>query len=506
MYKIFIFKGEVSMENIEFNKVALISTMIIYIIIMIGFIIYLTLTREQKTLEDYTLGGRNLGWLASSLSAMASQSSGFMFIGFVGIGYLLGGFAAWYVLTDCLNVVLLWTFFAWRLKHFSDYYKAIDLPDLLSSLYNDKNNVLRTVASLAVCIFMMGYVSSQITAASKTIGPVLDISFEWGVIIAAVAILAYTVFAGYTGIAWTDTIQGFIMMFAAFVTPIVAVIYIGGWETLATTLAKADPILITARGAKPLIIASAIIIGWVSVSFSCWGQPHVVTRIMALRNVTLMKKAALMSTFFFAFTRASALIIGLSARAILPELPDPEWAFPMLIGKIFNPYVAGIMICAVIASIVTTADSQLLAASTALVRNIYQRVLKRDLEVSEQKLVLYTKILTVAIAIICTALAIYAKGIVFWMVLFAYVGSGAALGIPLVVRLYWKRANKYGGIAGVIVGLLTVIIWKTMGLNKAIIHEGVPGLIFALLAVVIVSLLTEEDKFIKEQHEKVLKY
>lgn len=478
---------------VEFDRLTIMITMTVYLVLMLGFIIYLVKTQKQEKLEDYTLGGRQLGWLTSSLSAMASQSSGFMLIGFVGLGYTLGGFAVWYVLTDCLNVILLWTFFARKMKSFGDHYKAIDVPDLLSMMYNDRKNVLRIVSSIAVIVFMMGYVSSQVTAAAKTIGPIIDIPFLPAIIIGTLAVLVYTVFAGYTGVAVTDTVQGFLMMIACFVTPIVAVSAAGGWGGLQTALAEAEPLLLTTRGAMPFTVALAMIIGWVSVSFSCWGQPHVVTRIMAIRDPKFLKNAALMSTFFFAFTRAAALIIGMSARAILPEIDDPEWAFPLLVGELFNPVVAGIMICALAASIITTANSQLLAASTSLIRNIYQKLFKSAEAVSEEKLIRLTKLVTVVIAVVCALLAIRAQGVVFWMVLFAYVGSGAALGIPLVLGFFWKRANYYGAVAGVFVGFLAVMGWKIAGLDE-FLHEGVPGLILAAIAVLIGSLVTKPEK------------
>jgi len=481
----------------DINKPVVLTVAVIYVFVMIGFIIYLTLRKEQKNMEDFAIGGRGLGWLTSSLSSMASLSSGFVFIALAGLGYTLGAFGAWYIFVDSLGVVLLWTFFAWRLKRIADVHKSIDLPDLLSDIYNDKGNVLRIITTVAVAIFMMGYVPSQLATASKTIESIFGLPFEWGVFMAGVIVLAYTVAAGFTGVAVTDTVQGFIMMFAGAVVPIVALANIGGWGAFTTALGQVDPGLVSARGTNSLLSTSALIMGWMASSFSYWGQPHVVTRIMAIKDVKLMKRAGLASAIFTALIRPGGLIIGMTARVLLPELTDPEWAYPMLVAKLFNPVLVGILICAILAAIITTADSQLLAASTALTRNIYQKVLKRGQDVDGKKVVLYTRLLTVVLCFFSGLFAITAKGLVFWMILFAFVGSGAAMGIPLIVRLYWKRANIYGGVAGSIVGLLTVILWKLTGLSTTIVREGVPGLIFALVTVIAVSLVTQPSESLK---------
>ncbi|MGI5911853.1 MAG: sodium/proline symporter [Syntrophomonadaceae bacterium] len=487
------------MAGVEFNTTVLLVTMIVYLAIMVSILVYFA-RQEQDTVEVYSLGGRGLGWLPSAMSSMASQSSGFIFIGLVGVGYTLGGFSTWYILGDALNAILLWTFFAWRLKKFSDHNKSIDLPDLLADIYNDKGNWVRSITAIAMAIFMIGYVSSQCTSAAKTLGPLFNLDMNWGIVIAAALVLLYTVFAGYKGVVWTDTVQGFLMMLIAFVTPVVALKAVGGWGALQAGLAGIDPMFLTARQAGPIAVSLAVAIGWFSVSFSTWGQGHVVTRIMGMDSLKGIKKAALLSTFFCAFTRMTCVLTGMCARVLFPNLSDPEASFPLILGTYFHPVIAGIAVMGVLAAVITTADSQLLAAGTTIVRNIYQKMINKN--ASEENLVKLTKWLMVIITIVCITFAIYAKGVVFYMVLFAYVGGGAALGIPLFMGLFWKRANKYGAMAGCIVGLLTVCIWKLTGMSS-VIHEGVPGLILAALAVVIGSLLTKEDPYRIEQHNKI---
>jgi sodium/proline symporter len=272
------------MAGVEFNTTVLLVTMIVYLAIMVSILVYFA-RQEQDTVEVYSLGGRGLGWLPSAMSSMASQSSGFIFIGLVGVGYTLGGFSTWYILGDALNAILLWTFFAWRLKKFSDHNKSIDLPDLLADIYNDKGNWVRSITAIAMAIFMIGYVSSQCTSAAKTLGPLFNLDMNWGIVIAAALVLLYTVFAGYKGVVWTDTVQGFLMMLIAFVTPVVALKAVGGWGALQAGLAGIDPMFLTARQAGPIAVSLAVAIGWFSVSFSTWGQGHVVTRIMGMDSL-----------------------------------------------------------------------------------------------------------------------------------------------------------------------------------------------------------------------------
>lgn len=476
----------------------IIITIIAYVLVMGGFIIYLTVKHKQDTQEEYAVAGRDLGWVQSALSSITSLSSGFLFIGFMGLGYSLGGFASWYLLSDCFNVLLLWSFFAWRIKRMGDFHRSIDVPDILADMYNDKKNILRAIASVAVIVFMTGYVSSQITAASKTMAPVFNLSLEGGIILSAIVVFIYTFFAGFRGVAMTDTAQGFIIMAVTFTMPFMAVHYAGGWQGMTASLANIDPILLTGRGSAPLAVAIATVVGWMFVALSTFGHAHVSPRIFAIKDVNLMKRSALLAAIFMTLTRLAALVTGMAARSIFPNLADPEMAFSILVQQAFPPVLSGIMICAVIACIMTTADSQLLAASTTITRNVYQKIFKG--QASESQLVLINKAVMVCLIIFCTIGSIQLQGLVFWMVIFASVGGGAALGIPLVMGLVWKRANVYGAAAGSAIGLLTVIIWKMSGLSS-ILHEGIPGLTFAFLAVVIVSLLTKEDPFRIKQHQ-----
>ncbi|MGI5911701.1 MAG: sodium/proline symporter [Syntrophomonadaceae bacterium] len=489
------------MENVQFDKTAVFITMLLYIVLMIGVIVYVAKTKKQHSMEDFSLGARNLGWLTSALASVTSLGSGFMFIGLIGLGYALGGLSTWYILADCINVAVLWTFFAWRFKKYGDFHLSIDVPDVLANMYHDKKNILRTIASFTVFIFMLGYISSQMTAAAKTMVPIIGISFESGIIVGSLIVLVFTFFAGFTGIAWTDAAQAIIIALVCFVCPFYAVSACGGWANLIATLAAIDPWLLTATGSAGLAVAAALAIGWIFNALCTWGQPHVVTRIMAIKDPKLMKRSALMGAFWFGFTKTSAIILGMCARALFPELPDPEMAFPILAGTILHPVFAGVALCAILAAIITTADANLLAATTTIVRNIYQKLFNGKAD--EKTLVIYQKILMVILIAFCAFAAIKVQGMVLYMVWFAYAGSGAALGIPLIVGLYWKRGNIYGATAGCIVGLVTVVVWNITGWTKTIIHAACPGIIFALIAVIVVSLLTQKDKVREAEFDEV---
>jgi SSS family transporter len=329
----------------------------------------------------------------------------------------------------------------------------------------------------------------------------MGIPYGWGVLISVCLVLFYTLVGGYWGVCWTDVLQGIMMAFGIIVVPIVCIIHIGGFGPLMQKLAAINPLLVTVGGAKATAVAIGTVVGWMSVSVCVFGQPHVVTRMMAIESPQQVKKAALLAVIWFSFTRTFTIFAGIAARVLIPVLKDPEHAYPTLVTDYFPAWLAGIMMAAVLASIMSTGDSQLLAAATTVARNIYQKIFKPD--VAQKHLVFITRILVVAFAIFGLLISVGAKRVVFWMILFAYVGSGAALGIPLIAGLYWKKATRTGCIASMIAGALTVIIWKMTPALKRIIFEGVPGLIIALLVLIIVSLMTQRSPEAEKDYEEV---
>ena len=266
-----------------------------YLVALVGIGLASYYWKGQSTVEDYVLGGRKLGWVTSGLSAMASQSSGFMFIGLLGVGYSLGVFAFWYVISDILNVVFAWVALAGRLKVYADKTRSIDLPDMLSDRYRDATHLIRVLGAVIVCFFMVGYFAAQATAGGKAFESATDIPYAWGVFISVALVLFYTLVGGYWGVCWTDVFQGIMMAFGIVVVPIVAILHIGGFGAMFTKLASIDPLLITVGGAMTTAVALGTVVGWMSISLCVFGQPHVVTRMMAIKTPEEVKKAALLA-------------------------------------------------------------------------------------------------------------------------------------------------------------------------------------------------------------------
>lgn len=473
-----------------------------YLLALVVIGLYSYYRKDQSTMEGYVLGGRGLGWVTSGLSAMSSQSSGFMFIGLLGVGYAMGVYAFWYVVADVLNVVLAWVVLAPRIKLYADKTKSIDLPDFLSDRFKDATNAIRIIGAVIVCIFMVGYFASQLSAGGKAFEGASGIPYGWGVFISACLVVFYTMLGGYWGVCWTDVLQGIMMAFGIIVVPIVAIAHIGGIGAMFAKLSEINPLFLTIGGAKATAVAVGIVVGWMSIPFCVFGQPHVVTRMMAIKSPQQIKHASLLAVSWFSFTRTATIFAGLAARVLIPQLKDAEHAFPGLVTQYFPGWVAGIMMAAVLASIMSTGDSQLLAAATTVARNIYQKVIKPA--ATERNLVILTRILVLVISVLGFYFAVGAKRVVFWMILFAYAGSGAALGMPLIVSLFWKKATTPGCIAGMIAGTITIIVWKMTPALKAIVFEGLPGIIIAAGITIIVSLMTTPSPEAVKEYEEVL--
>jgi sodium/proline symporter len=484
------------------------ATFIVYVFLMmlIGYFAY----RRTKDLSDYILGGRCLGSWVTALSACASDMSGWLLLGLPGYAYTAGLEAGWIALGLLVGTYVNWRLVATRLRHYSVIAgDSQTLPEFFEKRYHDNTHLLRVVSALFILLFFLFYTSSGLVAGGKLFNAVFDLPYHWAVTVGALVIVSYTFFGGFLAVSWTDLFQGLLMALALVIVPIIAITVLGGWADTTTSISETNPALLdmlTNANDEPLgMLAIISLLAW---GLGYFGQPHILARFKAIRSVAEIPAARRIAVTWVFITLVSAVLVGLAGIGYLqPALqgPDTEKVFMLLVDALFHPLVAGLCLAAILAAIMSTADSQLLVSAAAFTSDFYKALFRRA--ATEQELVWTGRAAVLVIAIIALLLAWNPDRQVLDLVAYAWAGFGAAFGPTLVLSLYWRRMNRYDALAGIIVGGLTVVIWKQLSGGLFDLYEIVPGFVFSLLTIIIVSLITqppeesvllEFDKAVKE--------
>ncbi|WP_078594353.1 sodium/proline symporter [Evansella clarkii] len=494
-----------------------VTVLILYLLVLvvIGFI---SSKKSSQGLTSFFLAGRNLNKWTVALSAVSSGRSSWLVLGVTGTAYLTGLNAVWAIAGYITVEVFLFFFVASRFRRFSGNTGSITIPDIFESRVGDPKRVLRLVSSLIILFFMVAYVGSQLVGGATAFSGSLGISQTQGMWLTAAIIFLYTILGGFHAVSKTDVLQIGFMFFSLVILPIVGIIQLGGF----------DPVLqaMQAEGGgftSPFAFAFGAIIGLLGIGFGSPGNPHIIVRYMSLKNVKEMRQAALIATIWNVVMGWGAIMVGLVGRAYFPtvdELPNSnsEQIFTSLGAEVMNPFFAGILLVAVLAAIMSSADSQLLVGASAAVRDIYERIFARDKEIPQEKLVLYSRIVIFILMGLSIWLASAAEEFVFWMVLFAFGGLGACFGPALILTFYWKGLTRAGVLAGMITGLITVIMvaeqpaWTYAFIDVheflnnyffGITYEAVPGFLVATFFTVVVSLFTKKPANTDELMDKM---
>tara|TARA_R100000306_G_scaffold62604_1_gene75699 strand:- start:50022 stop:51506 length:1485 start_codon:yes stop_codon:yes gene_type:complete len=466
-------------------------TFMVYLLGMLGIGLWSFL--RTKNLSDYILGGRSLGPFPSAISAGASDMSGWLLLGLPGYAYSAGHEAFWIAIGLLVGTWLNWLIVARRLRVYTMAANdSLTIPAFLENRFEDYSHVLRIIAAFFILLFFLFYTSSGLVAGGKLFETVFGLDYTWAVIAGALAIVSYTLFGGYLAVSWTDLVQGLLMAAALVVVPIVAINAEGGWGATQAAMNEMNPELLNAMtsstGEAMGIIGIVSLLGW---GLGYFGQPHILARFAGIRSGKDIPTARRIAVSWTALSLFGSLVCGFAAVVFFDSpLDDPEKAFMLLINALFHPVVAGILLAAILAAVMSTADSQLLVSSSALAEDFYRTLMKKD--ASPEQLVMVGRGAVVGLAVLATILAMDPESGVLSLVSYAWAGFGAAFGPTLILALYWKRMNRAGAIAGVLVGGITVVIWKQLTGGIFELYEIVPGFILATIAIVAVSLMTRE--------------
>lgn len=458
------------------------------IIILIGIF---SAKFSSKGIANYFIGGRSLNKWVVALSAVVSGRSAWLLLGFTGLAYSRGLSALWAVVGYTAIEFLLFYYYAPRLRRFSEKYDAITIPDFFSARFDDRKGYLRIALVAIIIIFMVSYVSAQFVAGGKTFASSFDISQNSGLIITAVIVLFYTLVGGFLAVSLTDMLQAIFMIIALIVLPIVGIMNFGGFSVFLDHILSNHP-----AHFDIFSIGFGAAVGFVAIGLGSPGNPHILVRYMSIKDVNQLKHSAFIGTAWNVIMAIGALMIGIVGKAFVPNvatLPnsDPENIFPLLAQMHFSPILFGFIIAAIFAAIMSTCDSQLLVAASAVVRDIYEKIINHKKEIPQKKLVFLSRLVVLTLVVTSTILGFLATDLVFWLVLFAWAGLGASFGPITILSVFWKRTTANGVFAGVIAGTLTVFVWHlTPNLND-IIYELVPAFILSTITTVVVSYFTK---------------
>ncbi|MBR1806356.1 MAG: sodium/proline symporter PutP [Selenomonadaceae bacterium] len=485
------------------NDLVIINTFVFYIGLMMAIGVYYY--RRTQNMSDYFLGNRKLGAWVTSLSAEASDMSGWMLMGVPGFAYLAGLNAGWIAIGIAIGTWANWQFVAARLRQYTELAgNALTLPEFLQNRYKDTSNLLRIVPAIFILIFFILYTSSGFVAAGKLFETVFGLPFQYAIFLGAGSVVFYTLIGGFLAVSRTDFIQGVMMFFAILLVPICAAMSLGGFgDTISAISAYKESMfqpLTKPDGSSMGVIELISLLAW---GLGYFGQPHILVRFMAIKSTKEIPQATRIAMTWVILSLAAAVAVGMVGTVYLStplEGTNAETVFLVMTNQLFPPIIAGLVLSAVLAAIMSTASSQLLVAASAFAQDFYKTLLRKD--ANQTELVWISRASVLIIASIAVFLGFNPDSFILDMVAYAWAGFGAAFGPAILMSLFWRRTTRRGVIAGIIVGGVTVLAWKQFELFG--LYEIVPGFIFALIAIWLVSKMdSEPDRDILSTFDKV---
>ncbi|MEN6657894.1 sodium/proline symporter PutP [Bacillus sp. GL1(2024)] len=470
-------------------KIEIMVSLAIYMagMLYIGYWSY----KKTSDLSDYMLGGRGPGPAVTALSAGASDMSGWMLMGLPGAMYATGLSSVWIAIGLLIGAYANYLILAPRLRTYTELANdSITIPDFLENRFKDRTKILRFVSAIVILVFFTFYASAGLVSGGRLFENSFNLDYKIGLFVTVGVVVAYTLFGGFLAVSWTDFVQGCIMFIALVLVPIVSFTDVGGVTETFNTIKQVDASHLD-------MFKGTTILG--IISFLAWGlgyfgQPHIIVRFMAITSIKDLKTSRRIGIGWMAISIIGAMLTGLVGIAYYAKnnetLQDPEMVFVTFSNILFHPYITGFLLSAILASIMSSISSQLLVISSAVTEDFYKTFFRRN--ASDKELVFIGRLSVLVVAMIAVVLAYHPSDTILTLVGYAWAGFGSAFGPAILLSLYWKRTNKWGVLAGMIVGAVVVITWAQIPILKATMYEMVPGFFCSLLAVIVVSLLTKE--------------
>lgn len=489
------------MSDVIYGQQTVLITFLIYFMGMLALGIYAW--HRTQTSEDYFLGGRSLGPWPTALSASASDMSGWLLLGLPGYAFASGIEAFWLAGGILVGTWLNWLLIARRLRVFSQAANnSLTLPEYFTHRFQDASRLLQVVSAAFILLFFLFYTSAGLVAGGKLFEATFNIDYRIAVIIGALAVISYTLFGGYLAVCWTDMIQGLMMALALVIVPVIVINHEGGLYTVLDTIHKDNPYLLdfftNKEGETLSWITICSSVGW---GLGYFGQPHILARFKGIRSEHDLPAARLVAVGWSTICLIAAVFVGIGGYVYAANngitLTDPEEIFMLLINSLFHPVVAGILLAAVLAAIMSTADSQLLVCSTAFAEDFYKNLFHQ--KATSSQVLWMGRLGVVLIAILATLLALSPDSSVLGIVAYAWAGFGAAFGPALLISLFWSRMTRNGALAGIITGGTTVVVWNLFDGGVFDLYELLPGFVLSCITIIAVSLADKKASGLSRQ-------
>ena len=481
----------------------------LYFSAMLGIGLY-AYRKSTSDVAGYMLGGRSLSPSVAALSAGASDMSGWMLMGLPGAMYMSGISSLWIAIGLVLGAFLNYLIVAPRLRTYTEVANdSITLPDFFENRFNDNARLLRVVSSVVIVVFFTLYTSSGIVAGGKLFESSFGLNYEVGLYVTAGVVVAYTLFGGFLAVSLTDFVQGCIMFVALVLVPIVTISEVGGVSEIHASINTINPALLDIFSGVSLIsIISAMAWG-----LGYFGQPHIIVRFMAIRSVKDMPAARHIGMSWMIVSIIGAMATGFAGIAYVSKtglkLDDAETIFIVLSQILFSPLIAGFLLAAILAAIMSTISSQLLVTSSSLTEDFYKTFLHKN--ASDKQQVLVGRISVFLVALLAIYLAYDRNSSILSLVSNAWAGFGAAFGPVIIGCLYWKKMTRNAALAGMITGAVTVLLWiyAPITINgqslSSVMYEIVPGFIFCSLVIYVVTIIApQDDTKVLTTHDEML--
>ena len=490
------------------QMIAKIAAFVIYL----GIMIYVGLRNASKnnSSADFFLGGRKVGPWVTALSAEASDSSAWLLMGLPGLCYL-GGVqeSIWTAVGLIVGTYLSWLFVAKPLRKCSiTFGDSITIPEFLSNRFKDKSHILSIVSVIFIVLFFTIYTASGFVACAKLFNSVFGLNYHAGLAIGLVVILCYTITGGYTAVCTTDFLQGSLIFIAFIVSTLVVVFSIGGVGDSINVFKNFQEL----AGTELKAFDGMGIISALAWGLGYFGMPHIIVRFMGIRSNSEVGKARRIGIIWMIISYIGAILIGtlgtvyLKKFGITLDSVSAETVFSETMKNMYPAFIAGIFLCAILAASMSTADSQLLAASSAVSQDIFKGLIKKNAQ--EKEVMIISRFTVFLIALIALLLSLNPKSSIFNLVSFAWSGFGGTFGPLILLSLYWKRTTAPGAIAGLICGGITDVVWHYIPASVAKIfglYEILPAFIVCLIVTVLISLLTKPDAEVLTKFEEYKK-
>jgi len=460
---------------------------VLYFLAMVAIGIYAYRLIESH--PDYILGGRRLGPGVAALSAGAADMSGWLLLGLPGAVYTAGLSQIWIAVGLSIGAYLNWQVVAARLRRYTEIARdSLTLPDYLENRFRDSSRTLRAVSAIVILFFFTIYTSAGLVSGAILFQSSFGLDYTAALWIGSAAIVSYTFLGGFLAVCWTDVAQGVLMFVALLAVPPVAIADAGGWTATLDRVAAINPGFLDAFSGLG-VPATVSLMAW---GLGYFGQPHILARFMAVRSAAEVPKARLIGMWWMVLALYGAVFTGFTALAHYRDAPlaNPESAFIALSRDLFDPWIGGWLLAAILAAIMSTVSAQLLVSASALTQDFYKAFIKRD--AADKELLWLGRAGVFVIALVAVWLAHDPKSTVLGLVAYAWAGFGAGFGPVVILSLTWPRMTRNGALAGMVAGAVTVVAWAQFKTQLWDIYEILPGFVAASLAIVLVSLLDRE--------------